>query len=80
MVCCFQSRWTGQAYVERLVVNKPVVPHDNPFDRMSDRQMGVFKQKLVDLRDACNVATVQPDVARAIAALKPHFGTALMPG
>lgn len=77
MLARFQRQWTLQGSPERLVVQKPVVPSDNPFDRMSDLQMSKFKQKLIELRDACSDAERQPDAARAIAALQPHFGPSL---
>lgn len=73
----FQLTWTGQGYAERLSVQVPVVPHDDPFRRMSDVQMGKFKEKLRELRDAIGEAQRRPDVASAVAALQPQLGDAL---
>ncbi len=73
----FQSVYTGSGFAERLVVKTPVAPHDNPFERISNIKMMDLKQKLIELRAALDEASQSVDPARALAALRPHFGASL---
>lgn len=59
---------------ERLEASMPVAPRDDVFDRMSNRQMGVFKDKLDDLRSALSDAIEEADPHEAAKELQKQFG------
>ncbi len=58
----------------RLVVNLPVSPYCDLFERMSDTQMKDFKERLEALRNALNEAESQPDTHEACKILQKQFG------
>jgi len=58
----------------RLVVNLPVAPDCDLFERMTDTQMKDFKERLETLRNALNEAESQPDTHEACKILQKQFG------
>jgi len=65
-----------QAFVERLEVKLPIEPWNDLFERMTNKQMAVFKDKLIELKDALIFA--ERDTADPVAAcerLQRVFGT-----
>lgn len=64
-----------QQFVDRLRVSLPVPPENDIFDKMTNKQMTTFKQRLEDLRD--NLVEAQSDIDPHTAAktLSKEFGT-----
>lgn len=60
--------------ISRLVVNLPVAPYCDLFERMTDTQMKDFKGQLEALRNALNEAESQPDTHEACKILNKQFG------
>lgn len=70
----FGSRVHDGEVAERLTVTLPVLPYDDPFSRMSNRQMGVFKERLQALKDTLQDAIEAVDRRAACSALRKQFG------
>lgn len=60
--------------VDRLIVRLPVVPYNDLFERMTDKQMADFKVKLEDLLQALNDADEEADPVEACKILRKQFG------
>lgn len=63
-----------QKYVERLIVRLPIEPWNDVFDRMTAKQMGEFKEKLITLKDALIYAEGVSDTVAACERLQGVFG------
>ncbi len=61
-------------WVERLRIVTPVLPNDDLLRGMSDGQMGAFKTRLTQLRDALAAAIADPDLQQACTRLAGQFG------
>ncbi len=70
MLSNFQETTAGP----RLRTPLPAAPHDDPFNRMSDKQMQVFKKKLDAFHDALVSAASRRNVVEACRDLRPHLG------
>lgn len=70
----FQTTWTGEGFVSRLKLSMPVEPWDNPFDRMSDKQMSNLESRLKELRDGLADAQRRVDPVEAAKLMREHFG------
>jgi hypothetical protein len=60
--------------VERLVVKLPIEPWNDVFERMTDKQMAAFKQKLITLKEALVYAEGVSDIHAACERLQLVFG------
>jgi hypothetical protein len=58
----------------RLVARLPVVPFSDPFTRMNDRQMEIFRDELAHLETALRAAHDDNDPAQASETLRRLFG------
>lgn len=61
-------------YGQRLVAHMPVAPRDDVYDRMSNRQMELFRTRLGTLLDALLLAWDEPDPHEACVLLREQFG------
>ena len=61
-------------YARRIEGLMPVVPHDDVYARMSNRQMSQFEARLKELLEVCNDALQEPDPHEAAKLLVPQFG------
>ena len=58
----------------RLVAQLPVVPYSDPFTRMNDRQMEIFRDELERLEAALSAAAEDSDPRHACETLRRLFG------
>ncbi|MFV9506670.1 MAG: cyclic GMP-AMP synthase DncV-like nucleotidyltransferase [Oscillochloridaceae bacterium umkhey_bin13] len=63
-----------KAYVERLIVNLPIEPWKDVFDRMTARQMRTLKDKMTVLKEALVYAELVADTRAACERLQTVFG------
>ena len=74
----FQSVYHDDEQAERLSIQLPVQPFDDPFLRMTNRHMKTFKEKLerlkIALEEANHLAEVDMDVVAACEMLEKQFG------
>ena len=63
-----------QQWDERLVVTLPIEPWNDVFDRMTFKQMGLFKERLINLKDALVEAQQTNDPVEACEILRNVFG------
>ena len=63
-----------QVMVERIEVKLPIEPWNDLFERMTNKQMGVFKKNLIELRDALVYAEGVSDPVAACERLQTVFG------
>lgn len=61
-------------FSNRLEVELPVIPRGDLLERMTDKQMETFKDKLITLRDALDSAKDDSSVSSACKTLKKQFG------
>lgn len=61
-------------WAERLVVNVPVQPYDDLFEKMTNAQMADFKDKLTALQNALDEAEKEADPVVACKKLVKQFG------
>lgn len=57
----------------RLVVNLPVIPHNDLFEKMSDTQMTSFKSELESLRDSLEMVIAEADPIVACEIMQDYF-------
>ncbi len=70
----FKSVFHDGEWAERLVVELPVVPGNDVFDKMTNAQMDAFKMKMDKLIDAISEAREEVDPVKACEALSKIFG------
>jgi hypothetical protein len=72
----FTSEWDRdeQRFMPRLSATSPAEPWDDPFLRMSNRQMERFHTRLGELRDALNGAAAEVDPVEACKRMQRVFG------
>ncbi|BAZ18983.1 hypothetical protein NIES4071_108680 (plasmid) [Calothrix sp. NIES-4071] len=70
----FKQVYSNGAIVERLEVKLPVSPSCDLFEKMTDKQMGEFKEKLETLLDAIEEAQLHVDPVDACSLLHEQFG------
>lgn len=61
-------------HTSRLSVPLPVPPGSDPFEKMTDRQMGVFKENLESLKKTLRFAKEDPDEHAACTKMHEIFG------
>lgn len=59
-----------------IAVNLPVKPHNNLFDKMTNKQMKDFRERLSDFKDALDSAVKEKDVEETCYSLWNEFGDA----
>lgn len=74
MVNNFSFYTDGTEYVERLKIYLPVEPYSELFEKMSNKQMMEFKEKLISLQEALESAANEVDPHEACKTLKKVFG------
>jgi hypothetical protein len=60
--------------VDRLKVFLSIPPGNNLFEKMTDAQMGAFKEDLIRLRTALDKALVEKNLKKACEILEYEFG------
>ncbi|MFH1465459.1 MAG: nucleotidyltransferase [Pseudomonadota bacterium] len=74
LVSVMLANFVGSGENVRLCTPLPTEPWDDPFERMSDKQMLAFKKKLEDLHAALVAAAGRVDPVEACRDLKPFLG------
>jgi hypothetical protein len=74
MHCNFTSVYKDGETAERLVVNLPVVPYNDVFEKMSNKQMDVLKEKLGKLLETLKEAASEPDPVETCKRFRKVFG------
>lgn len=64
----------GWERANRICAELPVRPHDDVYDRISNKQMQDFEQKLKELKESLYLAVVEPDPHEAAKILREKFG------
>ncbi len=70
----FKRVYHDGEWAERLIVELPVVPGNDVFEKMTNAQMGSFKVKLDKLKEAVSEARAEVDPVKACEALNRVFG------
>lgn len=70
----FRGRYKDGEYIERLEVELPIVPRNDVFEKMTDKQMTDFKDKLARLLKALEAARDEADPVEACEKLHEVFG------
>lgn len=70
----FTLTYHDEEWVRRLVVNLPVEPWNDLFERMTNKQMSEFEEKLQALKDALDEADREADPHEACKILCKQFG------
>ena len=66
----YQFTWTG-----RMIVKLPVTPYNDLFEKMSDKQMENFKNKLEVFRDSLSQVELTVDTLTSCQILQGVFGS-----
>jgi hypothetical protein len=74
MIANFVTLQQGEETVERLIVLLPVQPYSDLFEKMTDLQMGDFKDKLIVLLDVIDEAYKEAAPEIACEKLQKQFG------
>ena len=70
----FRQVFHNGEYSRRISGMMPVVPRDDVYARMSNRQMEQFETRLNELLEACSRALGEPSPHEAAKLLRPHLG------
>lgn len=74
MLAKFQNVYFNSNIVQRLIVELPVSPHNDLFEKMTDNQMADFQEKLEILLEAIGEAQQKADPVEACKILQKQFG------
>lgn len=74
MLWRFSSKYHEGEWAERLQAHLPVAPGNDVFEKMTNRQMAQFKEKLEALRDALERAKNEESLFKACEILREQFG------
>jgi hypothetical protein len=74
MLSKFEYCYANDEWTYRLKVNLPVVPQNDLLEKMSNKQMANFKDRLEDLGNALENAQEEPDPVEACRILTQEFG------
>ena len=74
MLWRFSSKYHEEEWAERLQAHLPVAPGNDVFEKMTNRQMAQFKEKLEALRDALEQAKNEESLLKACEVLREQFG------
>jgi hypothetical protein len=74
MLTKFQNVYSNGSIVKRLIVELPVSPHCDLFEKMTDNQMADFQDKLEILLEAIGEAQQKADPVEACKILQKQFG------
>ncbi|GAX38906.1 cyclic GMP-AMP synthase DncV-like nucleotidyltransferase [Nodularia sp. NIES-3585] len=70
----FQNVYSNRNIVQRLIVELPISPHNDLFEKMTDNQMADFQEKLKFLLEVIKEAQQKADPVEACKILHKQFG------